>query len=327
MKLRTAAAVSGGYMLVRKTVTVSVNSPEGPDLYLVQHESDVMVNRVRPVREGSFASKSLVPIVAFFAIAGRASSFISASWLIVATLLIVSEGLAWLLTGHSAMVFAVWALKLCAWIFFGTWAVAWCFAWGFVSLASRSESGNEKTEFSWLELMIAETPALIIILPAIYFATWDPLGLDWFAILAQYGRMTEWATLLCGAGAFFAYFLVRSRSRASAGASTGASTGASSDAASELAAALAALEAAGGAEEESDSDSDDGEGSGEGTKAGPEQYLDELLAVGDARAKLGQLDLAGDAYYRAYYAAIAKYESASAPQVFPIGHKMIQVCC
>ena len=84
---------------------------------------------------------------------------------------------------------------------------------------------------------------------------------------------------------------------------------------SELDQALAALAAAGGTEQENDDDDD---------ATPPEKYVDELIAVGDAREKLGQYAEAGDLYYRAYYAVLAKTRCVNPPQAYPVAHKMIQ---
>lgn len=80
----------------------------------------------------------------------------------------------------------------------------------------------------------------------------------------------------------------------------------------QLVGALKQLEIAGGRE---DDDDEDGKS--------PSEYLEELLAVGDARYELGQYDRAGSIYYRAYYAAIAGSSYFNDPKVFPICSKMI----
>jgi hypothetical protein len=91
-----------------------------------------------------------------------------------------------------------------------------------------------------------------------------------------------------------------------------------------LTAALAKLEAAGGKEEESDDDDDDN--AAPPSKA-PHEYLDELLAVGDARYRLGQYEQAGSIFYRAYYASMHDPRNGGVinhPSTFPVAHKMIQ---
>jgi hypothetical protein len=89
-----------------------------------------------------------------------------------------------------------------------------------------------------------------------------------------------------------------------------------------LTAALAKLEAAGGKEEESDDDDD----AGPPSKA-PREYLNELLALGDARYRLGQYEKAGSLFYRAYYASMHDPRNGGVinhPSTFPVAHKMIQ---
>lgn len=54
----------------------------------------------------------------------------------------------------------------------------------------------------------------------------------------------------------------------------------------------------------------------------PQDYLNELLAVGDARYELGQYDKAGSIYYRAYHAAMHSSNCMNNPAIFPIAHKM-----
>jgi len=90
------------------------------------------------------------------------------------------------------------------------------------------------------------------------------------------------------------------------------------DGLSELDRALDALAAAGGTEEELDSDDENGDATP------PEKYVDELIAVGDARNNLGQYARAGSLYYRAYYAVLAKTGAVNPPQAYPVAHKMIQ---
>jgi tetratricopeptide (TPR) repeat protein len=89
-----------------------------------------------------------------------------------------------------------------------------------------------------------------------------------------------------------------------------------------LAAALAKLEAAGGKEEESDDDDD----AGPPSKA-PHEYLNELLALGYARYRLGQYEKAGSLFYRAYYVSMHDPRNGGIinhPSTFPVAHKMIQ---
>eukprot|EP00592_Proboscia_alata_P015158 CAMPEP_0194394740 /NCGR_PEP_ID=MMETSP0174-20130528/124026_1 /TAXON_ID=216777 /ORGANISM="Proboscia alata, Strain PI-D3" /LENGTH=615 /DNA_ID=CAMNT_0039190579 /DNA_START=9 /DNA_END=1856 /DNA_ORIENTATION=+ len=85
----------------------------------------------------------------------------------------------------------------------------------------------------------------------------------------------------------------------------------------ELELALLKLKEAGGTE--LDPDDDD-----EGEYTDPEDCLDELLAVGDARFGLEQYDEAGTIYYRSYYITIGKGSFVNNPEIFPIAHKMIQ---
>jgi len=79
--------------------------------------------------------------------------------------------------------------------------------------------------------------------------------------------------------------------------------------------ALLKLKEAGGTELDSDDNIQD---------TNPADYLDELLAVGDARFDLEQYDEAGSIYYRAYYITIGKGGFVNTPEIFPIAHKMIQ---
>ena len=85
--------------------------------------------------------------------------------------------------------------------------------------------------------------------------------------------------------------------------------------------ALKNLEKAGGTEEEADDD--DGEEENE-NDIDPGEYLDELLAVGDARFDLGQYDKAASIFYRAYYIAMHKRNTINDPESFPVAHKMLQ---
>lgn len=88
-----------------------------------------------------------------------------------------------------------------------------------------------------------------------------------------------------------------------------------SDLGDKLAAALEQLAMVGGREEENDDDDQDDN---------PGDYLNELLAVADARNDLGQYSEAGWLYYRGYYAAIHKNNVINDPTSYPIAHKMIQ---
>lgn len=56
----------------------------------------------------------------------------------------------------------------------------------------------------------------------------------------------------------------------------------------------------------------------------PEKYLAELIAVGDARYKLGQYDKAGNIFYRAYYMTMHSDSVMNAQNTFPFAHKMLQ---
>jgi hypothetical protein len=85
----------------------------------------------------------------------------------------------------------------------------------------------------------------------------------------------------------------------------------------QLADALAKLAVAGGTEEEEEEEQDGSD------KKEPHEYLNELLAVADARTRLGQFDAAGNAYYRAYYADIARGPYINNPSLFPIAYKMV----
>jgi len=49
-----------------------------------------------------------------------------------------------------------------------------------------------------------------------------------------------------------------------------------------------------------------------------------LIAVGDARYKVGQYDKAGSIFYRAYYMTMHSSDSINAPNTFPVAHKMLQ---
>eukprot|EP00594_Rhizosolenia_setigera_P005872 CAMPEP_0178945470 /NCGR_PEP_ID=MMETSP0789-20121207/3754_1 /TAXON_ID=3005 /ORGANISM="Rhizosolenia setigera, Strain CCMP 1694" /LENGTH=605 /DNA_ID=CAMNT_0020625367 /DNA_START=1 /DNA_END=1818 /DNA_ORIENTATION=+ len=80
-----------------------------------------------------------------------------------------------------------------------------------------------------------------------------------------------------------------------------------------LASALNKLSIAGGNEDEDP----------RGENDIPSNYLDELLAVADARYSLGDFDEAGSAYYKSYYAAMHKSNVVNDPAIFPIAHKMI----
>jgi hypothetical protein len=85
-----------------------------------------------------------------------------------------------------------------------------------------------------------------------------------------------------------------------------------------LAMALKKLKIAGGKEEESDNDDE------EDNDNNPGDYLNELLAVADARFELGQYVKAGDLYYGAYHPAMNNATHMNNPLVFLIAHKMIQ---
>lgn len=84
-----------------------------------------------------------------------------------------------------------------------------------------------------------------------------------------------------------------------------------------LANALNNLKVAGGKEEEDDDEDEHGEGF-----ADPSTYVEELLAVADARYELGQYEKAGDLYHTSYYATIRKSHNVNDPAIFPIAHKM-----
>ena len=79
--------------------------------------------------------------------------------------------------------------------------------------------------------------------------------------------------------------------------------------------ALKQLKIAGGREDEPDEDND--------TEDNPGDYLDELLAVADARYNLKEYSQAASLYYRGYYAAMHKGSCINDPEVFPIAHKML----
>lgn len=79
--------------------------------------------------------------------------------------------------------------------------------------------------------------------------------------------------------------------------------------------ALDKLKKAGGTEEECE---------GEESATSPSEYLEELMAVGDARFALGQHDKAASIFYRAYYAAMHKRKTINDPGSFSIAHKMLQ---
>ncbi|KAL9181530.1 hypothetical protein ACHAXT_010335 [Thalassiosira profunda] len=81
--------------------------------------------------------------------------------------------------------------------------------------------------------------------------------------------------------------------------------------------ALRQLRIAGGREEEPGSDDED-------VDDDPKEYLNELLAVADARFNLGQYSKAASLYYRGYYAAMHSGSCINNPATFPIAHKMIQ---
>ena len=78
--------------------------------------------------------------------------------------------------------------------------------------------------------------------------------------------------------------------------------------------AIKKLSDKGGTEDEDDEEND----------TPPKEYLDELIAVGDARYELGQYDKAGSAFYNAYYACSSKYGSINSPESYPVMHKMLQ---
>jgi hypothetical protein len=82
-----------------------------------------------------------------------------------------------------------------------------------------------------------------------------------------------------------------------------------------LAAALRQLKIAGGKEDDpGDDDEEDNAG----------EYLNELLAVADARYELGQYSKAASLYYKGYYVAMHNGPYMNNPAIFPIAHKMIQ---
>ena len=83
----------------------------------------------------------------------------------------------------------------------------------------------------------------------------------------------------------------------------------------ELEAALKRLKEVGGVEEEDESDEDAKDIS---------EYLDELIAVGDARYNAGHYDLAGGIFYRSYFGKMHQSQHINSPGVFPIAHKMLQ---
>lgn len=91
-----------------------------------------------------------------------------------------------------------------------------------------------------------------------------------------------------------------------------------SDLNAKLEEALKRLEMVGGKEKENDDEDDDGQ------EDNPGDYLNELLAVADARYDLGQYAEAGWIYYRGYYAAMHKNKVINDPTTYPIAHKMIQ---
>lgn len=83
--------------------------------------------------------------------------------------------------------------------------------------------------------------------------------------------------------------------------------------------ALRQLKIAGGREDEPDEDDEEEE-----EEDDPAAYLNELLAVADARYDLGQYSNAANLYYRGYYAAMHMGSYMNNPAIFPIAHKMIQ---
>lgn len=85
--------------------------------------------------------------------------------------------------------------------------------------------------------------------------------------------------------------------------------------------ALQKLEEAGGTEDEEE---DDEEEVDDEDNIDPSQFLDELLAVGDARFDLEQYDKAATIFYRAYYIAMHKGNCINNPESFPVAHKMLQ---
>eukprot|EP00978_Attheya_sp_CCMP212_P005538 scaffold12431_cov57-Attheya_sp.AAC.13 len=88
-----------------------------------------------------------------------------------------------------------------------------------------------------------------------------------------------------------------------------------------LAAALRQLEIAGGKEEDPDHDDEE-----EDEEVNPGEYLNELLAVADARYDLGQYSKAAGLYYKGYYVTMHKGTHINHPAIFPVAHKMIQAC-
>ena len=84
----------------------------------------------------------------------------------------------------------------------------------------------------------------------------------------------------------------------------------------ELKTALSKLRAAGGTEEEDEDEDEDAKH--------PSTYVDELIAVGDARYKLGQYNEAGAIFYRSYYAKMHQGNGINNPGTFPVAHKMLQ---
>jgi len=56
----------------------------------------------------------------------------------------------------------------------------------------------------------------------------------------------------------------------------------------------------------------------------PKEYLNELLAVADARYNLGQYDKASSIYYTAYYITMHMGNCINNPKSFPVAHKMLQ---
>jgi hypothetical protein len=80
--------------------------------------------------------------------------------------------------------------------------------------------------------------------------------------------------------------------------------------------ALAKLKKAGGSEDPEDNDNEEDKD--------PLEYLDELLAVGEARYNLGEYDKAGGIYYDAYYISMGKENCINHPESFPVAHKMLE---
>lgn len=81
--------------------------------------------------------------------------------------------------------------------------------------------------------------------------------------------------------------------------------------------ALEKLKKAGGVEDPDAEENEDNE-------TDPQNYLDELLAVGDARFSLGQYEKAAGIYYTSYYIAMHKGGHINNAQSFPVAHKMLQ---